>query len=248
MPIHLSVSQLNLSYGKTQVLHDVALEVEAGHILALIGPQGAGKSSFLRAVNRMADLDGAVYSGSVALNGSSIFMMEPTQLRTRVGMVLSQPVLFPGTVLDNIVGGLRLRGEHNRDLLHEKAEKALNFLGIYKDFYPLLAQNAATLPPARQQLVCICRTLALEPGLLLMDEPSRFLDTVSVLILEEALFNLKKSCTVVYATPVLQQAGRLADETALLIGGEIVEWGSTGDLFAHPRNPVTEQYLTGRTQ
>ncbi len=247
MPIHVSISQLNLRIDNKPVLHDIALEAEAGHILALIGPKKAGKTTLLRVINRMVETrPGSKVSGSVTLDGASIFQMNVTDLRTRVGMVPSRPVIFPGTVYDNICAGLKLHGLHNGGRLMQRVEAVLKELGIYRDYYPMLELKASSLTTAQQQIVCICRALALEPGLLLMDEPSRVLDSVAVMRLEEAMSSLKKRCTIVLATNLLQQAGRIADETALLMDGCVVEWGRTDEMLAHPREERTEQYVTGR--
>lgn len=246
MPMSLDISQLNLYFGDRHVLSDVALRVEPGHILALIGPRGAGKTTLLRVVNRMAEMQGAQVSGSIMLDNSSIFMMQPDELRTKVGMVMSEPVIFPGTVFDNICAGLRLHGVLSRSARMQAVERALKELGVYTDYYPLLAMKASVLSEPQKQIVCICRALAMEPQFLLMDEPTRPLDPVSVMRVEEALTNLKKKCSLLMSTRTLQQAGRIADETALLMDGEVVEWGRTGDLLSHPRKEKTEQYITGR--
>ena len=246
MPMQLSISQLNLYFEGKKKKKNIALEAYSGHILALIGPKGAGKTTLLRVVNRMVELQGAQLSGNITLDGGSIFMKEPHWLRTQVGMVLPTPVIFPGTVYDNICAGLRLHGLRSRNKLMERVEKVLKELGIYREYYPMLEIRASSLPMPQQQLICICRALAMEPGLLLMDEATRVLDSVSVLRLEEALGTVKKHCTIVLATNALQQAGRLADETALLMDGEVVEWGRTDELLAHPKQERTEQYITGR--
>ena len=156
MPVRVSISQLNLLHQGKQVLRDIALEAEPGHILALIGPKGAGKTTLLRVINRMAETKpGTQVSGSVTIDGASIFMMEPSALRTRVGMVLSEPVIFPGTVYDNICAGLRLHGVRNTRKLMLRVETVLKDLGLYRSYYPMLELQASTLTIPQQQIVCI---------------------------------------------------------------------------------------------
>ncbi|MDR2514403.1 MAG: ATP-binding cassette domain-containing protein [Christensenellaceae bacterium] len=246
MPAALSVSNLDLRYGKKEILRDLSLEILPGHILALIGPEEGGKSSLLRALNRMADEEGASYCGNILLNGESIFLKDAVTLRRAVGMVPPTPVLFRGTVFDNIVAGLRLQGQRNGGELRRLAEGALAQMGLTEEYTPLLGERADSLPLPARQMVAFLRALALEPELLLLDEPSRSLDAAGVAQMEEALCRIKGRCTVLLATNTLQQAGRIADETALLINGRIVEYGETAELFSNPREKQTEDYLTGR--
>ncbi|MDR3084973.1 MAG: ATP-binding cassette domain-containing protein [Christensenellaceae bacterium] len=246
MPAALSVSGLNLRYGSQEVLLDLSLEILPGHILALIGPEDGGKSSLLRAINRMADEEGASYCGNILLNGESIFLKDAVALRRVIGMVPPTPVLFRGSVFDNIVAGLRLQGRRGEAELRGLAESALEQMGLAKEYAPLLGERAESLPLPAKQMVAFLRALALEPELLLLDEPARSLDAAGTAHMEEALCRIKKRCTILLATNTLQQAGRIADETALLIDGRIVEYGETAELFSNPRARQTEDYLTGR--
>lgn len=246
MAFSVKVSGLNVYYGNTQVLFNVGLSCEPGQLYALIGPQGSGKSTLLRVLNRMTDMDGAVWAGKVSVGETPVQEYDPIELRTNVGMVLSEPVMFPGSVYDNIVGGLRLHGLKDKAMLQQRSEQALKSLGIFDEMQPILGTPADKLALPQRQMVCIARALAMQPQMLLMDEPTRVLDAASSMRLEEAMTSIKKKCTIIMATHILQQAGRVADQTALMVRGEVVEAGVTGDLFAHPKDKRTENYLTGR--
>lgn len=246
MPIQLVVEDLNASIDEKIVLHDVAVTAKAGHVLALMGKTGSGKSTFLRVINRMAEQYGAVVSGHIMLDNSSIFMQEPNELRKKVGMVFTEPVLFAGNVLQNITAGLRLQGVTRKQALEECAEETLRRMDIYNDFRDMLYLDASALTRAQAQLTCIARALALKPGLLLLDEPTRLLDTMTSVKVEDMLFKLKKECTMVVAVHTPQMAGRIAEETAMMEEGTVLEWGSTSDLFYHPQHLHTEQFISAK--
>lgn len=244
MAIQLVVENMNaVLYGKP-VLRDVAVTAEAGKILALMGKTGSGKSTFLRVINRMAEQYGAEVSGNITLNGSSIFMMPQSELRQKVGLVFTEPVLFSGSVLQNITAGLRLQGVRKKNQLEEAAEETLQRMGYWEDFRDELRLDASELTRSQAQVVCIARSLCPKPQLLLMDEPTRMTDTMTSIRLEEMLFNLKKDCTVVSAVHSPQLAGRIADKTAMMEEGEILEWGKTSDLFFHPKDARTQAFVS----
>ena len=246
MPIQLVVENLNASIDDKVVLHDLAVTAQAGHILALMGKGGCGKSTFLRVINRMAEEGGAVVSGHIMLDNSSIFMQDISLLRQKVGMVFTEPVLFAGNILGNITAGLRLQGIKKKQKLEECAEETLGYMGILEEFRDLLYTDASYLNRSQAQLVCIARALAVEPEVLLMDEPTSALDPISTSKIEELCMELKGKYTIVIVTHNMQQALRIADTTAFFLLGDMVEVGATDQLFSMPRDKRTEDYITGR--
>lgn len=246
MPIQLVVEDLNASIDDKHVLHDVAVTAQAGHVLALMGKAGSGKSVFLRVINRMAEQYGAVVSGRIMLDNNSIFMQEPNDLRRKVGMVFTEPVLFAGNVLQNITAGLRLQGITRKQVLEECAEETLRRMDLYHEFRDLFYLDASVLTRSQAQLICIARALALKPGLLLLDEPTRLLDTMTAVKVEDMLFKLKNECTMVISVHSPQMAGRIAEETAMMEDGTVLEWGRTSDLFYHPKHLHTEQFISAK--
>ncbi len=244
MPVQLVVENMNVLLDGKNVLRDVAVTAEAGKILALMGKTGSGKSTFLRVINRMAEQYGAEVSGNITLDGSSIFMMKQAELRKRVGLVFTEPVLFSGTVSQNITAGLKLQGIRKKNELEEAAEETLQRMGYWEDFKDELRSDAHDLTRSQAQVICIARSLCLHPELLLMDEPTRMTDTMTSIRLEEMLFNLKKDCTVVIAVHSPQLAGRIADKTAMMEEGQILEWGKTSDLFFHPKHDHTLSFVS----
>lgn len=246
MPIQVVVENLNASFDGKAVLHDVAMTAQAGHVLALMGKTGSGKSTFLRVINRMAEQHGAVVSGHIVLDNNSIFMQEPNELRKKVGMVFTEPVIFAGNVLTNITAGLRIQGVTGKQKLEEAAEETLRRMECFNEFKDLLYVDAGQLSRGQAQMTCIARALATKPGLLLLDEPTRLLDSVTSMKVEEMLYNLRRECTMVVAVHSPQMAGRFADETAMMENGTVLEWGRTSDLFYHPKHPHTEQFVSAR--
>lgn len=245
----ISVRNLNLHYGENHALKDVNMEIRNNAITAFIGPSGCGKSTFLKCLNRMNDLvECARIEGQVILDGEDIYdrRVDTTLLRKKVGMVFQQPNPFPMSIYDNIAYGPRLHGIKNRRQLDEIVENALQGAAIFDEVKDRLKKSALGLSGGQQQRLCIARALAVEPQVLLMDEPTSALDPVSTLKMEELMSSLKKKYTVVIVTHNMQQAARVSDDTAFFLVGEVVEFNSTQDIFARPKDKRTEDYITGR--
>ncbi len=245
----ISVQGLNLYYGKKHALKDVNMEVQTNFITALIGPSGCGKSSFLRCLNRMNDLtEHTRIDGRILLDDEDIYdrRVDTTLLRKKVGMVFQQPNPFPMSIYDNVAYGPRLHGIKNRMEVNQRVEEALRDAAIYDEVKENLRKSALSLSGGQQQRLCIARTLAVRPEVLLMDEPTSALDPISTLKIEEFMKSLKKRYTVIIVTHNMQQAARVADDTAFFLAGEVVEFGSVEQIFCRPKDRRTEQYITGR--
>lgn len=245
----IAVKNLNLYYGENHALKDVSMKIRKNAITAFIGPSGCGKSTFLKCLNRMNDLvDNVRISGTVLLDGEDIYdrRVDTTLLRKKVGMVFQQPNPFPMSVYDNIAYGPRLHGVKNKAQLDEIVEKALSGAAIFDEVKDRLHKSALGLSGGQQQRLCIARALAVEPEVLLMDEPTSALDPISTLKIEELMESLKQKYTVAIVTHNMQQAARVSDDTAFFLVGEVVEFNSTQDIFARPRDKRTEDYITGR--
>lgn len=245
----LSISKLNLYYGDNHALKDVDMEIKEGAITAFIGPSGCGKSTFLKCLNRMNDLvDGVKISGNVLLDGEDIYApkVDTTLLRKKVGMVFQQPNPFPMSIYDNIAYGPRIHGIKNKAKLDEIVEESLRGAAIFDEVKERLKSSALGLSGGQQQRLCIARALAVEPKVLLMDEPTSALDPISTLKIEELMVELKKKYTVIVVTHNMQQAARVSDDTAFFLVGEVVEFDSTDNIFARPKDKRTEDYITGR--
>lgn len=245
----LSISKLNLYYGDNHALKDVDMEIKEGAITAFIGPSGCGKSTFLKCLNRMNDLvDGVKISGNVLLDGEDIYApkVDTTLLRKKVGMVFQQPNPFPMSIYDNIAYGPRIHGIKNKAKLDEIVEESLRGAAIFDEVKDRLKSSALGLSGGQQQRLCIARALAVEPKVLLMDEPTSALDPISTLKIEELMVELKKKYTVIVVTHNMQQAARVSDDTAFFLVGEVVEFDSTDNIFARPKDKRTEDYITGR--
>ena len=245
----ISVQNLNLHYGDNHALKDVNMEIKENAITAFIGPSGCGKSTFLKCLNRMNDLVDCVrIDGTVLLDGEDIYdkRVDTTLLRKKVGMVFQQPNPFPMSIYDNIAYGPRLHGIKNKSQLDEIVENALNGAAIFDEVKDRLKKSALGLSGGQQQRLCIARALAVEPEVLLMDEPTSALDPISTLKIEELMESLKKKYTVAIVTHNMQQAARVSDDTAFFLVGEVVEFNSTHDIFARPKDKRTEDYITGR--
>ena len=245
----LSISRLNLYYGDNHALKDVGMEIKEGAITAFIGPSGCGKSTFLKCLNRMNDLvDGVKISGNVFLDGEDIYdpKVDTTLLRKKVGMVFQQPNPFPMSIYDNIAYGPRIHGIKNKAKLDEIVEESLRGAAIFDEVKDRLKSSALGLSGGQQQRLCIARALAVEPKVLLMDEPTSALDPISTLKIEELMVELKKKYTVIVVTHNMQQAARVSDDTAFFLVGEVVEFDSTDNIFARPKDKRTEDYITGR--
>ncbi|MBE3584804.1 MULTISPECIES: phosphate ABC transporter ATP-binding protein PstB [Desulfofundulus] len=247
--VKIDIKNLNLYYKDFQALRDINLSIQANKITALIGPSGCGKSTFLRTLNRMNDLvEGVRVEGQVLLDGQDIYArdVDVVHLRKRVGMVFQRPNPFPMSIYDNVAYGPRVHGIKNRRLLDEIVERSLRQAALWEEVRDRLFKSALGLSGGQQQRLCIARLLAVEPEVLLMDEPSSALDPISTLKIEELIQELKKDYTIVIVTHNMQQAARVSDIAAYFLNGEVVEWGATEEIFTRPRDRRTEDYITGR--
>ena len=243
----ITVNDLNLWYGQTQALKNISLEIPEKSITALIGPSGCGKSTFLKTLNRMNDLiPGVKITGEVLYHGENIFESEVNNLRKEVGMVFQKPNPFPMSIYDNIAYGPRTHGIRNKEQLDEIVEKALRGAAIWDEVKDRLKKNALGMSGGQQQRLCIARALAVEPEVLLMDEPTSALDPISTSRIEDLAMELKEKYTIVIVTHNMQKAVRISDQTAFFLLGDLVEYGSTEEMFSQPRDKRTEDYITGR--
>lgn len=242
------VQDLDLYYNKFQALKKINLDIKEKEITALIGPSGCGKSTFLKTLNRMNDLEeGVRIEGKIALDGQDIFTaIDPISLRHRVGMVFQQPNPFPKSIYDNVAYGPRIHGVTKKSELDEIVERSLRQAAIWEELKDRLNKSALGLSGGQQQRLCIARTLAVQPEVILMDEPTSALDPISTMKIEDLALELKENYTIVIVTHNMQQAARISDKTAFFLLGELIEFGETKGLFANPRNPKTEEYITGR--
>ena len=243
----LSVKDLNLWYGQTQALQNISLEIPEKSITALIGPSGCGKSTFLKTLNRMNDLiPGVRITGQVLYHGENIFEAEVNNLRKEVGIVFQKPNPFPMSIYDNVAYGPRTHGIRNKAQLDDIVEKALRGAAIWDEVKDRLKKNALGMSGGQQQRLCIARALAVEPKVLLMDEPTSALDPISTSRIEDLAMELKEKYTIVIVTHNMQQAVRISDQTAFFLLGDLVEYGSTDEMFSTPKDQRTEDYITGR--
>jgi len=251
----LSIQDLHLYYGTFQAVKDVSLEVPPHSVTAIIGPSGCGKSTFIRSLNRMHELVGtASVSGAVHLDGVDVYApaVDPVELRRVIGMVFQRPNPFPTmSIFDNVVSGVRLTGRHSKAELDEIAENTLKRAALWDEVKDKLKQNSLALSGGQQQRLCIARALAVEPEVLLMDEPASALDPVATLRIEELISELRENLTIVIVTHNMQQAARVSDQTAFFTmdsdrAGYLVEVGPTTQIFTHPREKLTEDYVSGR--
>lgn len=249
MKTKISTSDLNLYYGSNHALKDINLDLNANQITALIGPSGCGKSTYLKTLNRMNDLvENIKIEGKVLLDGENIYdtRVDTTLLRKKVGMVFQQPNPFPMSIFDNIAYGPRIHGIKQKGRLDEIVERSLRGAALWEEVKDRLKKSALGLSGGQQQRLCIARALAVEPEVLLMDEPTSALDPISTLKIEDLMGELKKQYTVVIVTHNMQQAARISDYTAFFLVGEVIEYAPTKELFSHPRERKTEDYITGR--
>ncbi|MDP5054310.1 MAG: phosphate ABC transporter ATP-binding protein PstB [Congregibacter sp.] len=247
----LQVESLSLHYLRSQnvALHDVSLEIPRQRVTAFIGPSGCGKSSLLRCFNRMNDLiEGSIISGHVWLDGEDIYAkgVDVATLRRRVGMVFQSPNPFPKSIYENVAFGLRIQGLNKNRVLDELIERALRSAALWDEVKDRLDENALLLSGGQQQRLVIARAIAVEPEVLLLDEPASALDPISTLRIEELIYELKTRYTIVIVTHNMQQAARVSDMTAFMNLGRLVEFGETDTLFTNPRESQTEDYITGR--
>lgn len=242
-------SNLNLFYGDFHALKNINFEVYKNTVAALIGPSGCGKSTFLRLFNRMNDLiDNVKISGKVTLNGENVYdrKLDVDELRKKVGMVFQKPNPFPKSIYENVAYGLRVNGITDRDYIDEKVKTSLVQAALWGEVKDNLKKSAFELSGGQQQRLCIARALAIEPELLLMDEPASALDPISTAKIEELIYELKKDYSIMIVTHNMQQAGRVSDYTAFFYMGELVEWGTTKQIFTSPKDIKTQNYITGR--
>jgi phosphate transport system ATP-binding protein len=244
----IETKNLKLFYGNNEALKGISLDINKNAVTALIGPSGCGKSTFLRTLNRMNDLiDSVKIQGEVLYEGKNIYAdYDVIELRKKIGMVFQRPNPFPMSIYDNIAYGPRIHGITNKNKLDELVENSLKGAALWDEAKDRLKKSALGLSGGQQQRLCIARVLAVEPDVLLMDEPTSALDPISTAKVEELMDELKKKYTVVIVTHNMQQAGRISDNTAFFLSGEVVEYNKTEDIFYKPRDKRTEDYITGR--
>ena len=244
-----TVRDFNLYYGDNHALHDISMDISKHAITALIGPSGCGKSTFIKTLNRMNDLvDGVRVEGSIMYDGVNILAPDLNlyDLRARIGMVFQRPNPFPMSIYDNIAYGPRIQGQRSRAVLDEIVEKSLTDAAIFDEVKDRLRSSALGLSGGQQQRLCIARALAVRPEVLLMDEPTSALDPISTSKIEDLTLELKKQYSIVIVTHNMQQALRIADDTAFFLLGDLIEKDDTHTLFSSPRSRKTADYITGR--
>jgi phosphate transport system ATP-binding protein len=248
--VGIQVENLNAWYGTTHTLQDINLHIPANHATALIGPSGCGKSTFVRCLNRMHETNPiARTTGVVRMGEVDIYKgASPVEIRRRVGMVFQRPNPFPTmSIYDNVVSGLKLNGFRNRRVLDETVERSLKQAALWDEVKDdLKKKSGASLSGGQQQRMCIARALAVDPEVLLMDEPASALDPVSTSKIEDLIFQLKSEYTIVIVTHNMQQAARVAENTGFFLNGKMIEFDSTHRIFTNPRDKRTEDYITGR--
>lgn len=245
----IKVKDFSLFYAEKQALYNINMSIPERRVTAFIGPSGCGKSTLLRCMNRMNDLiDNIKIDGEMILNGQDIYQrkVNVTDLRRRVGMVFQKPNPFPKSIFENVAYGLRLQGINNKRELEDRVESSLKNAALWEEVGGRLQDNAFDLSGGQQQRLVIARAIAIQPDVLLLDEPASALDPISTLKIEELIFELKSQYTVVIVTHNMQQAARVSDYTAFLYIGELIEFGATDKLFTNPQKEQTEDYITGR--
>ena len=246
----ISVSGLNAWFGENHVLRNISLRVPANGVTAVIGPSGCGKSTFIRCINRMHEVvPGARVEGQILLNGENVYGpgVDPVLIRRRIGMVFQKPNPFPTmSVWDNVAAGLRLGGVRDRAVLADSVERALRHAALWDEVKDDLDKSGMSLSGGQQQRLCIARALAVQPEVLLMDEPCSALDPIATAKIEELILDLKKELTIVIVTHNMQQAARVSEWAGFFLMGELVEVGVTRELFTTPHDKRTEDYITGR--
>jgi len=245
----IEVRDLEFYYGKFQALKGITLDIEKNKISALIGPSGCGKTTFLRSLNRMADLiEGVRVTGQVRIDGEDIYRpgTDLLALRKKVGMVFQRPNPFPLSVFDNVVYGLRVHGVRDAKALEAKLVRSLEAVHLWDELKDRLDDDALALSGEQQQRLVIARLVAVEPEIVLMDEPCSALDLAATANIEDLMAELKKRYTIVIVTHNMQQAARVSDFTGYFLLGELIEFGATRQIFTNPRDPRTEDYITGR--
>lgn len=248
-PVKIEAKNVDVYYGDKKVIHDITMNIREKTVTAFIGPSGCGKSTFLRLINRMNDyIEGFRKEGQILIDGKDIYKKKVRieELRKQVGMVFQKPNPFPKSIYDNITYGLTIQGIKNKATLDEAVERSLKRSALWNEVKDDLKKSALSLSGGQQQRLCIARALAVEPTVLLMDEPASALDPISTAKIEELIFELKQDYTIVIVTHNMHQAGRVSDRTAFFLMGELVEYGNTKRLFTNPKDERTQNYITGR--
>lgn len=246
--IKINVKNLELFYGDNKALKGIDMQIKENKVTALIGPSGCGKSTFLRTLNRMNDLiENVKIKGEIFVDGEDIYKSDDViKLRTKVGMVFQKPNPFPMSIYDNVAYGPRIHGIKDKATLDKIVEESLRGAAIWEEVKDRLNKSALGLSGGQQQRICIARTIAMKPEVILMDEPTSALDPISTSKVEELIDELKDKYTIVIVTHNMQQAARVSDETAFFLSGEVVEFDETKTIFTSPRDKRTEDYITGR--
>jgi len=243
----ISVKALNFFYGNFHALYDINIDIPERQITALIGPSGCGKSTFLRTLNRINEMiRHARAEGSVTLDGDNVLEVDVTSLRRRVGMVFQRPNPFPKSIFDNVAYGIRVNGMKGNGSLKDKVEQSLQRAALWEEVKDKLHQSAYGLSGGQQQRLCIARALAVDPEVLLLDEPCSALDPIATAKIEDLMFSLKDQCTQVIVTHNMQQAARVAEFTGFFLLGKLIEFDRTAVIFKRPAKKETEDYITGR--
>jgi len=248
-PDVITCQDVSLFYGEKQALFDITIGCKKNAVTAFIGPSGCGKSTLLRCLNRMNDLiDGVRITGRIAIHGEDIYKRgtDVTEIRKRFGMVFQKSNPFPKTIFENVVYGLRIQGENRKGILEETAERSLRNAALWDEVKDRLGDSALGLSGGQMQRLCIARAIAVEPEILLMDEPCSALDPIATSKVEELIFELKERYTIVIVTHNMQQAARVSDETGFFMLGKLIEFDKTETIFTKPRQKTTEDYITGR--
>ena len=247
--ITIDAKEVNFYYGDFHALKNITMEMERNTVTAFIGPSGCGKSTFLRLLNRMNDLiPGTRLTGEILIDGENIYarQTEVVELRKKVGMVFQKPNPFPKSIFENVAYGLRVNGIKDRALIAERVERSLQGAALWNEVKDKLKKSAFELSGGQQQRLCIARALAVEPSILLMDEPASALDPISTTKIEDLIYELKKEYTIVIVTHNMQQAARVSDRTAFFYLGELIEYDDTQKIFVSPTKEATQTYVTGR--
>ncbi|MDP3149253.1 MAG: phosphate ABC transporter ATP-binding protein PstB [Ignavibacteria bacterium] len=247
MDTKISVKNLDAFYGKNKVLKNISIDIPRNKVVAIIGPSGCGKSTFLRCLNRMHEVVGGTITGSILVDGEDLTKTDPVLIRKRLGMVFQKPNPFPTmSIFNNVAAGLRFNGVRNKKVLAPIVEKSLKQAALWDEVKDNLEDSGVNISGGQQQRLCIARTLAVDPEVILMDEPASALDPISTSKIEELIFELKKNYTIVIVTHNMQQAARVSDFTAFFYMGELIEYDKTTKIFTNPANKKTEEYVTGR--
>lgn len=245
----VETKNLDLFYGATQALKNVTMGIAENTVVAMIGPSGCGKSTYLRLFNRMNDMiDGVKIDGEVLFNGKNIYNnnIYVEEVRKKIGMVFQKPNPFPKSIFENVAYGLRVNGVTNKKFIEESVERSLKQSALWDEVKDDLKKSALSISGGQQQRLCIARALAVEPSVILMDEPCSALDPISNAKIEELIYELKKKYTIIIVTHNMQQAARVSDKTAFFYLGELIEYDDTKDIFTNPKNERTQNYITGR--